>query len=390
MHQQQLIRTNDFALKLANVNGTGSASANGLLMQAIFRMGIPVSGKNLFPSNIQGLPTWYEVRVNKHGHTARAPGLRPRRRDERRDLRARRQGGPLGRLPALRLELAARPRARSRGRHLPRRPAGADVQRDLQGLARAHPDEEHRLPRRARGPARRRHGGHRRAARREVLQEEGAARLEPPGAARRLRLRDRELRLPAADPAREDVRDRRPDPDRRQHRHRARLPLRGRDGGRLVPDHAGHQRDGRVQGALREVPQGSRDRQEQLLHPPGRGRAGGDRDGDRRVLERRARVHLDGGPRHLAHERAHRPRLLRRDPRGDRRRAAHRPLDRACRPARSRGTSSPAPTPPTATPSTSCFSLRAPRSASPSRWRASISPSASRRRCSCCRTSTSA
>jgi 2-oxoglutarate ferredoxin oxidoreductase subunit alpha len=65
-------RVNDFAIKLANVNGTGSASANGLLMQAIFRMGIPVSGKNLFPSNIQGLPTWYEIRVNKNGHTARA------------------------------------------------------------------------------------------------------------------------------------------------------------------------------------------------------------------------------------------------------------------------------------------------------------------------------
>ena len=65
-------RINDCALKLANVNGTGSASANGLLMQAIFRMGIPVSGKNLFPSNIQGLPTWYEIRVNKDGHTARS------------------------------------------------------------------------------------------------------------------------------------------------------------------------------------------------------------------------------------------------------------------------------------------------------------------------------
>ncbi len=65
-------RVNDFAIKLANVNGTGSASANGLLMQAIFRMGIPVSGKNLFPSNIQGLPTWYEIRVNHQGYTARA------------------------------------------------------------------------------------------------------------------------------------------------------------------------------------------------------------------------------------------------------------------------------------------------------------------------------
>jgi 2-oxoglutarate ferredoxin oxidoreductase subunit alpha len=64
---------NDFSIKLANVNGTGSASANSLLVQAIFRMGIPVSGKNLFPSNIQGLPTWYEIRVNASGYTARAP-----------------------------------------------------------------------------------------------------------------------------------------------------------------------------------------------------------------------------------------------------------------------------------------------------------------------------
>jgi 2-oxoglutarate ferredoxin oxidoreductase subunit alpha len=66
------LQVNDFSIKLANVNGTGSASANSLLMQAIFRMGIPVSGKNLFPSNIQGLPTWYEIRVNGSGYTARA------------------------------------------------------------------------------------------------------------------------------------------------------------------------------------------------------------------------------------------------------------------------------------------------------------------------------
>ncbi|MGQ0561127.1 MAG: 2-oxoacid:acceptor oxidoreductase subunit alpha [Gemmatimonadota bacterium] len=67
------ISINDCALKIATVNGTGSASANSLLMQAIFRMGIPVSGKNIFPSNIQGLPTWYEIRVNHRGHTARTP-----------------------------------------------------------------------------------------------------------------------------------------------------------------------------------------------------------------------------------------------------------------------------------------------------------------------------
>jgi 2-oxoglutarate ferredoxin oxidoreductase subunit alpha len=66
-------QTNEFAFKIATANGTGSASANGLIMQAIFRMGVPVTGKNVFPSNIQGLPTWYEIRVNRHGYTARTP-----------------------------------------------------------------------------------------------------------------------------------------------------------------------------------------------------------------------------------------------------------------------------------------------------------------------------
>src|SRR5829696_767747 len=68
---QRMSGINDFAFKMATVNGTGSASANSLLMQAIFRMGVPVTGKNLFPSNIQGLPTVYEIRVSKDGYTAR-------------------------------------------------------------------------------------------------------------------------------------------------------------------------------------------------------------------------------------------------------------------------------------------------------------------------------
>jgi 2-oxoglutarate ferredoxin oxidoreductase subunit alpha len=63
---------NDVVVKIATVNGTGSASANGLLMKSIFRMGIPVVGKNFFPSNIQGLPTWYEVRVTGEGYQCRA------------------------------------------------------------------------------------------------------------------------------------------------------------------------------------------------------------------------------------------------------------------------------------------------------------------------------
>ena len=63
---------NDVVIKIATVNGTGSASANGLLRKAIFRMGVPVVGKNYFPSNIQGLPTWYEIRVSGEGYHARA------------------------------------------------------------------------------------------------------------------------------------------------------------------------------------------------------------------------------------------------------------------------------------------------------------------------------
>src|SRR5260370_35621574 len=65
-------RINDFVIKIATVNGTGSASANALLMKSIFRSGIPVMGKNYFPSNIQGLPTWYEIRITRDGHVARS------------------------------------------------------------------------------------------------------------------------------------------------------------------------------------------------------------------------------------------------------------------------------------------------------------------------------
>lgn len=66
---------NDFVIRFANVNGTGSASANHLFAKAIFRMGIPVSPKNVFPSNIQGLPTWYEVRVSDKGYLGRRGGV---------------------------------------------------------------------------------------------------------------------------------------------------------------------------------------------------------------------------------------------------------------------------------------------------------------------------
>ncbi|MES2975567.1 MAG: 2-oxoacid:acceptor oxidoreductase subunit alpha [Pseudomonadota bacterium] len=66
---------NDFVIKFANVNGSGSASANELFAKAILRMGVPVSPRNIFPSNIQGLPTWYEVRVTEKGHLGRRGGI---------------------------------------------------------------------------------------------------------------------------------------------------------------------------------------------------------------------------------------------------------------------------------------------------------------------------
>ena len=72
---QPLSATNDFVVKFANVNGSGSASANELFAKAVMRMGVPVSPRNIFPSNIQGLPTWYEVRVSERGWLGRRGGI---------------------------------------------------------------------------------------------------------------------------------------------------------------------------------------------------------------------------------------------------------------------------------------------------------------------------
>ena len=62
---------NDFSIQVATANGSGSQSANSILLRSIFQMGVPVSGKNLFPSNIAGLPTWYTIRASKKGYIAR-------------------------------------------------------------------------------------------------------------------------------------------------------------------------------------------------------------------------------------------------------------------------------------------------------------------------------
>jgi 2-oxoglutarate/2-oxoacid ferredoxin oxidoreductase subunit alpha len=70
-----LAAVNDFVVKFANVNGSGSASANGMFAKSILRMGVPVAARNIFPSNIQGLPTWYEVRISEAGHLGRRGGV---------------------------------------------------------------------------------------------------------------------------------------------------------------------------------------------------------------------------------------------------------------------------------------------------------------------------
>lgn len=75
MENSSSVKINDFVVRFANVNGTGSASANALFTKAVFRMGVPVTPKNIFPSNIQGLPTWYEVRVSEKGYLGRREGL---------------------------------------------------------------------------------------------------------------------------------------------------------------------------------------------------------------------------------------------------------------------------------------------------------------------------
>ena len=69
------IKVNDMVIRFANVNGTGSASANDMFAKAVYRMGVPVTPKNIFPSNIQGLPTWFEVRVSEKGYLGRRDGI---------------------------------------------------------------------------------------------------------------------------------------------------------------------------------------------------------------------------------------------------------------------------------------------------------------------------
>src|SRR5581483_4451874 len=172
-------------------------------------------------------------------------------RDELADLRSRHQGSPSGRLFALRFVLAARSRAAPRGHHLPGRPSGGDVQQEFRRSPDPHSDEEYRLRRRDGGGARYRHGRRQYAAGRKIRRQEGAARIEPQGAAAGLPVRQTAFRVSAAVSSGKDGRQQRQDPDRRQYRDGVGSDLRRMHRRGLVSDHAGDVGDGRLQRFLR-------------------------------------------------------------------------------------------------------------------------------------------
>ena len=319
---------NDFVVKFANVNGSGSASANELFAKAILRMGVPVSPRNIFPSNIQGLPTWYEVRVNEKGHLGRRGGvdlmvaMNPQTWDA--DLKEIEPGGylfydstkplpkskfrddvqPIG-VPLT--EICNRTYTDARQRQLFKNimyigALSALLEIDIGVIEKLLGEQYKGKEKLLDANKQALHLG------RDYVLAESRASARHPGA-----------------PCR---RGRRSHLRRRQHRGRARLRLRRRDGLRVVSDHAVVVARRGVPEVLPEAARRSGHRQAPLRDRAGRGRDRLDRHDRRRRLERRARVHDDVGPRHLADDRVHRPRLFRRDSDHDHRRAARRPVDR--------------------------------------------------------------
>ena len=186
--QAQVI--NDLSIQVATVNGSGSQTANLVLLRAIFQMGIPVSGKNLFPSNIAGLPTWFTIRASKHGYIARRRdseymvAMNPETAEE--DVLEPQAGR------GLRLRRAPEPEASARRRDLlpgaVRPVGGARVPR--RALAQARP--QHDLRRRAGKAPGHRDGGNPPGAAEAIPQEGQGGGTELERRARRLRIRREE------------------------------------------------------------------------------------------------------------------------------------------------------------------------------------------------------
>ena len=388
--QKPISSVNDFVVRFANVNGSGSASANELFARSILRHGVPVSPRNVFPSNIQGLPTWYEVRVTEDGHLGARGGvdmmvaMNPQTWDK--DLASIEPGGYL-------FYDSTKPMPSSKFRDditvigVPLTAITNSTYTDPRqrqlfkniiylGALCALLDMDPKL---------------RRAADRRAIQGQGKAPVvKRPRAASRPRLGAAEPQMPDR-PARQEGRQgRRPHLHRRQQRGRVRGGLWRRHRVRLVSDHAVVFARRRLRQPLPEAAPRPRNRQGEIRHHPGRGRTGLDRHRDRRLLERRARLHRHLRPRHLADAGIPRPVLFRRDPGRDHRRAARRPLDRHADAHPAMRHHRPAPMPRMATPSTCCCFRRTRPRRSNSRAPPSISPTGCRPRSSSCSISTSA
>jgi Pyruvate/2-oxoacid:ferredoxin oxidoreductase gamma subunit len=313
-------RVNDFVVKFANVNGTGSASANSLVMKAIFRMGVPVTGKNYFPSNIQGLPTWYEIRVTRDGYAARASQVdimvAMNAETYSRDVRELASGGYLiydstwprsslleqrGDITVIEVPLAKLVNENFdgvRNRILLKNIAYAGVLAALidvdLGIISALLSESY-------------------GKKPKLLDSNTKA-----------------LRL-GYDFVKQNLTS--PLPLRVAHMDKTRghIMIDGNTAAGLGCVYAGATvdlADGCVQGVLRTLPHRSHDRRAKLCHSASRGRTGRRRHRARRIVERCARLHADQRTGHLPDERIHRFGLLRRSAGRDLRRTAGGALDR--------------------------------------------------------------
>ena len=276
---------NDMSIQVATVNGSGSQSSNTVLLRSIFQMGVPVSGKNMFPSNIAGLPTWYTIRANKNGYIGRKKeidflvAMNPETAKEDVMSLAAGRCGALRRAAEL-AQAARRPDfllgalRQDRGPGLPRSQA-------------AQAGQEHDLRRRRGQPADHRHGRGGKGDPQAVRQESEGGEPEPGGGAGRLRLRQGEPAKARRVLHRAHGQDRGQDHHRRQLRRRARLHVRRMHRRHLVSDHAVVVA-GRDDDRLHEgIPHRSR-RQGDVRHRAGGRRTGRDRHGDRRGLGGRA------------------------------------------------------------------------------------------------------
>ena len=303
-------RVNDFVVRFANVNGSGSASANEMFARAVLRMGIPAAPRNIFPSNIQGLPTWYEVRVTEANHLGARGGtdlmvaMNPQTFDK--DIAGIEPGGYL-------LYDSTKPLPASKFRQditvigvpltaICNREYTDPRQRQLFkniiyiGVLTALIEMDVKVVEQLIGE-----------------QYKGKEKLIEPNIKALHIGRDYatlEPRLPDRPAAEKEQQGRRPHLHRGQFGGGARRRLRRRHGVRLVSDHALLVARRRLHPALRQDARRSGNQAGEIRHHPGRGRARLHRHRDRRRLERRTRLYRHFGPRHFADAGVHRARLL--------------------------------------------------------------------------------